>query len=270
MKKFLNFLLSFPFMGFLLLMMAFSMAIATFVESSYGTEVAHGLIYNSIWFSLILFLLALNLGVNFIRRKMYTRQRIAVGLFHLSFLVILIGAAITRYISFEGMMHIREGESSNFILSSEDYLTIKTDGQTIQKPVLFSEYSYKDINEKIKSGGQELSIKSVGYIKNAVRTVAADPAGKEMIDFVLSSGQGRESMVFSKGSKVNLGTLVLGYDVPGANVQFVSKGDSLMLISDRPFEHRSMTGGETVSMNANEPLAVQPMNLYAIDNYMLV
>ena len=64
---------------------------------------------------------------------MYTRQKIAVGLFHISFIIILIGAAITRYISFEGTMHIREGQSSDFILSSEDYLTIKSGDQKVSE-----------------------------------------------------------------------------------------------------------------------------------------
>jgi len=43
-----------------------------------------------------------------------------------------------------------------------------------------------------------------------------------------------------------------------------------MLISDRPFEKRSMSGGESVSLNANEPIVIEPLNLYAIDDYMLV
>lgn len=270
MKKILNFLFSFSLMGFLLLILAFSMAIATFVESSYGTEVAQGLIYKSFWFGLVLFLLAVNLLVNFIRRRMYTRQRMAVGLFHISFIIILVGAAITRFISFEGMMHIREGESSNFILSAEDYLTIKSGDQIIQEPVLFSEFDYKQISEKLKVDGREVQVKSVGYIKNALRSVMEHPSGSEMIDMVLSSGQGRESLVFSKGKSIDLGSLILGYEAPNANVQFISRGDSLLLVSDRPLELRSMTGGEPVSLQARDTLSVQPMNLYAIDNYLLI
>ena len=270
MKKFLNFLFSFPFMGFLLLILAFAMAIATFVESSYGTEVAQGLIYKSVWFSLVLLLLALNLLVNFIRHRMYTRERIRVGLFHISFIIILIGAAITRYISFEGMMHIREGESSNFILSTEDYLTIKADGQIIEKPVLMSEFSYKHISENLKVDGREVQVKSIGFIRNAVRAVAEHPSGIEMIDFVVTAGQGRESFVFTKGQKVDLGTMTFGYESPGANFQFLSRGDSLMLVSDRPLSLQSMTGGEPVTLNHNDTIAVQPMHLYAIDQYMLL
>ncbi len=270
MKKFLNFLFSFPFMGFLLLILAFSMAIATFVESSYGTEAAQGVIYKSLWFELILLLLAVNLLVNFVRHKMYTRQRIAVGLFHISFIIILIGAGITRYISFEGVMHIREGQSSDFILSSEDYLTIKTGDQTVSETVLFSELSYKGFNENITVEGRKVKVKSVGFIKNAVRTVMDHPTGSEMIDFVISAGQGRESFVFSKGSIVDLSSLVIGYERPDANLQFLSRGDSLLLVSDRPLELRSMTGGEAVPMNAHDTVAVLPMHLYAIDNYMLL
>jgi cytochrome c-type biogenesis protein CcsB len=270
MNKFLNFLVSFPFMGFLLLILAFSMAIATFVESSYGTEAAKGLIYNSFWFSLILFLLAVNLLVNFIRHRMYTRQRIAVGLFHISFIIILIGAAITRYISFEGMMHIREGQSSNFILSSEDYLTIKSGNQTVSNTVLFSELSNKGFDEKMTVDGRPIRIKSVGFIKNAIKTVAESSAGSEMIDFVVSAGQGRENFIFSKNDKVDLGGLVLGYNFPNANIQFLSKGDSLYLVSDRAFEIRSMTGGAAIPVNAHDTLAVKTMHLYAVDSYMLL
>ncbi len=270
MKKFLNFLFSFAFMGFLLLILAFSMAIATFVESSYGTEVAQGLIYKTVWFELILALLGLNLLINFIRHRMYTRQRIAAGLFHISFIVIVIGAAITRYISFEGVMHIREGQSSDFILSSDDYLTIKGGGQTVSSPVLFSELSYKGFDEKIAVDVRSVRIKSIGFVKNALRTVVEHPSGAELIDFVLTQGQGRENFVFSKGNKVNLGNFLIGYDLPEANFQFLSHGDSLFLVSDRQVEIRSMTGGEPEIVNAHDTVAVQTMHLYAFDGYMLL
>jgi cytochrome c-type biogenesis protein CcsB len=270
MKKTLNFLVSFPFMGFLLLVLAFSMGIATFVENSYGTEAAQGVIYKSFWFSLVLLLLAINLVVNFIRHKMYTRQRISVGLFHISFIIILIGAGITRYISFEGVMHIREGESSDFILSSDDYLNMKSNEQTTSTPVLFSTLSYKGFNEKILVGGREVKVKSVGFIKNAVRSVVESPSGSEMIDFVISEGQGRENYVFSKGDKVLLGNMLVGYNVPGANFQFTSRGDSLFMTCDREVEIRSMTGGETEFVEANKVLPVKTMQLYAFGGYLLL
>jgi len=270
MNKILNFLFSFTFMGALLLVMAFSMAIATFVENSYGTEAAQGLIYKSLWFSLVLLLLAINLVVNFIRHKMYTRQRIAVGIFHISFIIILIGAGITRYISFEGVMHIREGQSSDFILSSEDNLTVKAGNQTVSNPVLFSEITPNGFDEKITVEGRKVRIKSVGFIKNAIQTVKEDPSGKEMIDFVISQGQGRENYVFSKGNVLNLGNIQLGFEQPGVNFQFIDRNGKLFMASDRTIEIRSMTGGETQTVKANDTIPVETMQLYAIDSYMLL
>ncbi len=270
MNKILNFLFSFPFMGFLLLIMAFSMGIATFVENSYGTEAAQGLIYKSLWFSLVMVLLAINLAVNFIRHKMYTRQRIAVGIFHISFIIILIGAGITRYISFEGVMHIREGQSADFILSSEDNLTVKSGNQTVSSPVLFSELTVNQFDEKIAVEGRKVRVKSIGFIKNAVRTVKEDPSGTAMIDFVISQGQGRENYVFSKGSNLNLGNIKVGYELSGSNFQFFNRNDSLFLTYDRPVEIRSMTGGETQIVDANKAIPVETMQLYAFDGYMLL
>jgi len=270
MNKILNFLFSFSFMGFLLLVMAFSMGIATFVENSFGTEAAQGLIYKSLWFSLVMVLLAINLAVNFIRHKMYARQRIAIGIFHISFIIILIGAGITRYISFEGVMHIREGQSSDFILSSEDYLTVKSGNQTVSNPVLFSELTVNQFDEKIAVEGRKIRVKSVGFIKNAVRTVKEDPSGTAMIDFVISQGQGRENYVFSKGSNLNLGNIKVGYELSGANFLFFNRNDSLFLTYDRPVEIRSMSGGETQIVEANKAIPVETMQLYAFDGYMIL
>ena len=120
-------------MSFLLLALAFSMAFATFIESSYGTPTAQALIYKTRWFELIWFLLAVNLVNNLIKYRFFTRQRFTLGLFHISFLVILAGAAITRYISYEGVMHIRENQSSNSIISTDSYFYAGFENQKKEK-----------------------------------------------------------------------------------------------------------------------------------------
>ena len=48
---------------------------------------------------------------------------------HLSFILILLGAFITRYFGYEGVMPIREGETENVFLSEKTYLTIFADGK---------------------------------------------------------------------------------------------------------------------------------------------
>jgi cytochrome c-type biogenesis protein CcsB len=124
---------------------------------------------------------------------MYNRQRISLGLFHISFIVILLGAAITRHISFEGIMHIREGQTSDFILSSEDYLTIKNGDQTISATVLLSELSYKGFDEKLSINGRKYRIKSVGFIKNVTHNLIDNPANqKDAVVLEVSDGSSKQ------------------------------------------------------------------------------
>ena len=59
-------------------------------------------------------------------------EKIAALTFHISFIIILIGSAITRYISYEGMMHIREGDSTNLFISDDTFLKIHIDDKVHQ------------------------------------------------------------------------------------------------------------------------------------------
>ena len=43
-------------------------------------------------------------------------------LLHVSMIIILVAAGITRYFGYEGSMHIREGQSADFVYSSRDYV----------------------------------------------------------------------------------------------------------------------------------------------------
>lgn len=269
MKRIYQFLTSMPFMGFLLLVFAISMAVATFTEASYGTEAAKSIIYNTHWFELVLVLLGFNLMVNFLKYKMYSARKIVVGLFHISFIIIVVGAGITRYISFEGVMHIREGKSSNTIISTDTYLTIETPDQVERTKVLFSELRAGNYSESIEVEGQKVKIKSVGFVKNAVRTPVESAAGEPMVDFVVSAGQGMQPFTFKKGETINLGPLVVGYS-PEANIRFEDEDDQLYIVTDRNLEIRSMTGDEPIPMEAGSRQPVLPMHLYAFDNYLML
>ena len=91
-------------MTMLILLFAFSIGYATFIENDFGRTSAKALIYNAWWFEMILVLLTYNLINNVIKHRLFRMEKIASLTFHLSFILILIGAGITRYISYEGMM----------------------------------------------------------------------------------------------------------------------------------------------------------------------
>ena len=112
-----------------------SIAVATFVEARHGTEAARALIYNARWFEILVGLLVLNLILNLIKRWPYRGHQIGFFLVHLAMIVILISAGITRFFGYEGLMHIREGQTTNVMQSSGDYLQLTVAGRTLSAPV---------------------------------------------------------------------------------------------------------------------------------------
>ena len=99
----------------LLVLFAIAMGAATFIENSYDTATAKILVYDALWFELIMILMIFNFIGSIKRYHLFTWKRLSGLIFHLAFVIIIIGAGVTRYIGFEGKMHIREGASSNFI-----------------------------------------------------------------------------------------------------------------------------------------------------------
>src|SRR5690606_21540993 len=128
MSKIISFLSSTKLMAVLFIVFAAVMAIATFVENEYNTDTARILVYNTKWFEAIMLIFVFNFIGNIKRYKLWSWKKIDTLLLHLSFILILLGAFVTRYISFEGMMPIREGETVNQFYSDRTFLTLMVDG----------------------------------------------------------------------------------------------------------------------------------------------
>ena len=101
------------FMGLLFVVLAMVMAFATYVEKVYGANAARFFIYNTWWFELIFAIAMIHILGRIFLQKLYKRKKLTIFLFHLAFVFIILGAGITRYFGVEGLMHIREGETSN-------------------------------------------------------------------------------------------------------------------------------------------------------------
>lgn len=104
---------------------AIACAIATFIENDYGTIAARAWVYGTFWFELLHLWLLLSLIGCFLTSKAWRRKKYASLLLHASFIVIIIGAGITRYYGFEGKISLREGEQSHFITSLDQYIFIQ-------------------------------------------------------------------------------------------------------------------------------------------------
>jgi len=257
-------------MAFLFLALAFSMAIATFVESGYGTSTARALIYNTHWFELLWALFGLNLINNLIRYRFFTKQRFTLGLFHISFLAMLIGAAITRYFSYEGVMHIRENTSADFILSSDDYFYAGFEDQVKEKKVRFSELTPKQFSSSFDVNGNSVKVKAIGFIQDAERKGIPSENGEAVIDFVFSvpGTQGMQSYTFKKGDVLNYPGFTAGFATNSDQaINFFIQNGQLFLTSDAKIEETTMASQETVSFEPGDTIPAKNMFLYGSGDF---
>ena len=149
-EKIAKILFSTRLMSILFIAFAVAMGVGTFLdvgEETSPTPYSRALIYNAWWFEAIMVLFVINFCGNIARYRLIQQKKWSVLTLHLSFILIIVGAAVTRYISFEGVMPIKEGETSNTILSEKVYLTAWIDGEIdgnglrrkIEEPLMLSE-----------------------------------------------------------------------------------------------------------------------------------
>lgn len=94
-----------------------ALAAATWLEHFQGSAVVHGWVYGAGWFFAAWALLAVGVTVVAIRYRWWKRG--AVGGLHLSFVLILAGAALTALTGCRGYVHLQSGEPVNHYVDSE-------------------------------------------------------------------------------------------------------------------------------------------------------
>ncbi len=215
-------LVSMKTMVTLTVIFAVTIAIGTFIENDYGTETAWAEIYGARWFEILQILLAVNLVGNIIRFKLYKHKKLPAFIFHVGFLIILLGSGLTRYYGYEGVMHIREGQSENRMLSADAFVQITAtdkDGKVYhtEKKILLSALGGNSFDEALDIDGKTLHVKYKNYIKKAIKSAVEDPNGHPIVVYTVVTPSGPEKYFLSKGEYNDLGPFVMlfGDDDPG-------------------------------------------------------
>jgi len=218
MKRIINVFFSSWFTIVLLIAITVAMGAATFIEDRYDTITARILVYNARWFELLFLLLIINFIGHIQKYNMLRKEKLAGLLFHLAFIAMIIGAAITRYFGTDGSMHIREGESSNIIYSTEPYLIISTaDNNKIfnyEIPLKFGQITDNSFHlNLISSEKNQIAIECNNYIKNAREKIEENVRnGIDMIELKVYTQNGREQIFMEKGEVKNLGKIAIAFD----------------------------------------------------------
>jgi cytochrome c-type biogenesis protein CcsB len=100
----------------LLFIYILGLAIATFIEKYFGTVAAKMIVYYSPLFFLLQFLLVVNFIAALIKHQLLKKKKWGFVFVHVAFIIILLGALISHLFGEEGVLHLREGESSNRIV----------------------------------------------------------------------------------------------------------------------------------------------------------
>ncbi|NOY36896.1 MAG: cytochrome c biogenesis protein CcsA [Chlorobi bacterium] len=270
MKKLFDFLISMPLMGFLILFMAVSAGTATFIESSFGPVAARAAVYNAWWFELVILLIIINLVGNIFVRKVYKKKKLTIFLFHFSFVFIFLGAAVTRYISYEGTMHIREGRSSSEILSSDTWIsgTVVKDSTTksFHKKVLFTPGRRNNFRKKLTVGDESVTLKLVKFLPAAQSELLPDPEGKPILNLVVLNMHTREDLMLQKGDTVRHSGLLIGFgnNNPSVDLSFFQENGHLKLVSRYPVIYTDMRASTKDTIEAGTVADVNLRNIYSV------
>ena len=198
-------------MAVLFLVFATAMAFGTFIESKYSTETARIWIYNTTWFEAIMVFFVINFIGNMFRYRLFRWEKWPVLTLHLSWILIIVGAFVTRYISFEGMMPIREGNSEKVFYSDKTYLTVYVDGQINGEPkrkvlqndlIVTTEGLKSNLPWHSDYAGQPFSIAYAGFIKGAKEGMIPDENGAEYLKIV-EAGDGQRHDHYLEAGKIS-------------------------------------------------------------------
>lgn len=260
----------------LLLLLAFIVGRATFIENDYGTQSAKALIYNSHWFEALLAFIMINLIGSIIKYKMYRKERLAMFVFHIAFIIMILGAGITRFISYEGTMHIRENSSSDHLISRASYLTFKAskDGMQVsnEKKVILASLGHKKFNESLKFNNDRISFKYVDFIQAATEEIIEDPNGDMIISMMISAGMGRNVINLHDGEKIAYGNLVFALNDPQseADVHISGNASNLQVSSKIPYSKMSMIDQKEIAVNPDTTDVFSRQTLYNFSGVQIV
>ena len=283
-NKLANILFSTRLTAFLFIVFAVAMATGTFMDAGQDTSptpYTRNLIYNAWWFEAIMVFFVINFTGNIFRFKLYKKEKWATFILHLAFLFILIGAFITRYASFEGMMAIREGATENTFLSSDTYIIgqvvgdYEIDGQLqqryIESKVDFSGRLDNNFNIRTDYNNQPISIQLEKFILGAEEDIVPDDNGEAYLKVVEAGTSGPHNHFLKVGEVQSIHNVLFALNKPteGA-INITYNNDSLSILS--PFEGEYLTMA-TQTQGKLVKDSLQPLILrsrYVIGNMQMV
>lgn len=227
---------------------------ATMIESVYNIQAAKIIIYNAMWFEVLLVYLGLSLIANIFRYKMYSREKAATLMFHLSFIVILIGAGVTRFISFEGQMRLPEADKETGALRPVDYLystdpklKMVVDGMDVQFPMNSTKFmseitdNYFQHEFTLPKSNKKIAIEFLKFQPKHIDSLVVNDTIQEYALEIVTGGM--SSSYLAKGGFLMVGSVPINFEkknsLPGIELTRVK--NQMMIKTQFPMTYLPMS-----------------------------
>ena len=136
---------------------------------------------------------------------------------HLSWILILLGAFVTRYLGDEGVMPIRENTVSNSYLSEKTYLKVLIDGEkdgdeqrkTLKSKLLMSEHTNNNFKISDDFNKEIFSIEYIDFRENVTEGLVLDPEGEIYIKLIEASDGNRREHYIKEGEVSSINNCLL-------------------------------------------------------------
>ena len=253
LKKLTNFLFSTRLTGTLFIVFAIAMAVGTFMDqgqSTSPTPYSRTLIYNARWFEAIMGVFIINFAGNIFRYRLLRKEKWATLTLHLSFIFILLGAFITRYHGFEGMMAIREGATENTFLSQKTYLTTYIDGdfeingqlvrRVEEQEVDFSPRLTNKHTLNTSYNTSEVSVKLVDFIEGAEEDIIPSDDGEYYLKVVEAADGAPHNHFLKLGQVSSIHNVLYALNKPTDGAINITYSENDLTIQS-PYEGEYMT-----------------------------
>ncbi|NNE31417.1 MAG: cytochrome c biogenesis protein CcsA [Winogradskyella sp.] len=283
-KKIANFLFSTRLTAVLFIVFAVAMATGTILDRNMETSptpYTRQLIYNAWWFEAIMVVFVINFIGNIGRYRLWRKEKWATLTLHLAWILIIVGAGVTRYIGYEGMMAIREGETENQFRSQKTYITAYVVGNyqidgvmqryNFQREVDFSPRLQNDFDETITYGDIPVNFKLQKFVSGAEKDVIPSEDGESYLKIVEAADGRPHNHFLKEGEVANIHNVLISLNKQqdGA-INITNTAAGLFINSPYDGEYLTMatgTSGQLVK-DSLQPLALR--SRYLIGNMQLV
>jgi cytochrome c-type biogenesis protein CcsB len=255
--------------GLYMILFAIAIGAATFIENDFGTSSAQKVIFKAGWFELLLILFGISILVNIFRFRMIQQKKWATLSFHASIIIILIGAGVTRYFGFEGMMHIRQGEAANSFLSFDEYLVFEAivggEKFSFDEPVLFATLGDNNWKGSYILNGEQVDVEVSDFMPNPKELMVDDDNGLPTLKVVLGGANGREEYYIKQGDRSRIRSTVFNFRETEEPLAFNIKYEDGQVYFKAPttFSQTVMATQTKSELPANEYHPLKLRSLYA-------